>query len=246
MQSKILTQPEVKDSLVVTLNQMGYMLSQPEKYIQAFIDFSGHAPGPVLDIGAAYGLATIPALENGAYVIANDLDERHLQILKNKVPPSHLKRLKIKPGRMPNEIDFAENSLGGVLASRVLSFVLPEETELSFEKIFKWLKPGGKFFFLGGSPYMGTFQKFLPTYLRRKAEGYEWPGFIENIPYCTPERACDLPGFVHLLDKEVLSRSLKKVGFFIEQIGYNAALEMCPEDMKLDGREQIGAIAVKK
>jgi len=242
----MLIQPETKDALVVTLNNMGYMLSEPEKYIKAFIDYSAQAPGPVLDIGAAYGLATLLALEKGAYVIANDLDERHLQILKSKVSPSNLKRLEIKPGRMPNEIDFGEDSLGAVLASRVLSFVLPEEIELAFEKIFRWLKPGGKFFFLGGSPYMGTFQKFLPIYLKRKAEGHAWPGFIENIPYCTPARACDLPSFVHLFDKEVLSRSLKKVGFVIEEIGYNAALEICPEDMKFDGREQIGAIAIKK
>ena len=246
MSSNNLVQPQAKDALIVTLNRMGYMLSQPEKYIQAFIDFSPHAPGPVLDIGAAYGLATLPALEKGAYVIANDLDERHLQILKNKVLSSHLNRLELKSGRMPNELDFEENSLGAILASRVLSFVLPEELELSFQKIFKWLKPGGKFFFLGGTPYMGTFQKFLPVYLNRKAEGYPWPGFIENISFCTPERAGDLPGFVHLLDEEVLLRSLKQVGFFIEEVGYNAVLGDYPEDMKFDGREQIGAIALKK
>jgi len=246
MSLKTLNRPEVKDALVVTLNQMGYMLSQPEKYIQAFIDFSADAPGPVLDIGAAYGVATLPALEKGAYVIANDLDERHLQILKHRVPSSYRNRLEIKHGRMPNEIDFEENSLGAVLTSRVLSFVLPDELEVSFTKIFQWLRPGGKLFYLGGSPYIGTFQKFLPTYLKRKADGYEWPGFIENIPFCTPERACDLPNFVHLLDKDVLSRSLKKVGFTIEEIGYKAALENCPEDMKLDGREQIGAIVIKK
>ena len=159
----ILKEPEAKNALIITLNSMGYMLSQPEKYNQAFIDFSASAPGPVLDIGAAYGVATIPALEKGAHVIANDLEEKHLQILKNKVPLSYLSHLDLKTGRMPNELDFEENSLGAVLTSRVLSFVLPEELELSFNKIFRWLKPGGKFFFLGGSHYMGTFRKFLST-----------------------------------------------------------------------------------
>ena len=42
-----LKQPEEIDALIVTLNRMGYMLSQPEKYNQAFIDFSPLAPGPV-------------------------------------------------------------------------------------------------------------------------------------------------------------------------------------------------------
>ena len=246
MSSNILIQPEAKDALIVTLNQMGYMLSRPEKYIQAFIDFSAYAPGPVLDIGAAYGLATLPALEKGAYVIANDLDERHLQILKSKVPPSQLDRLELKPGRMPNEVDFEENSLGAVLASRVLTFVQPEELELSLKKIFKWLTPGGKFFFLVATPYMGNFRKFIPTYQKRKAEGQQWPGFLEDIPFCAPERACDLPQFINLLDEDAFRQSLIKAGFVIEEMGYSPAIEEHPQDMKLDGREQIGAITLKK
>lgn len=245
MSSIHLKQPEAKDALIVTLNSMGYMLSKPEKYNQAFIDFSQHAAGPVLDIGAAYGLATIPALEKGAYVIANDLDERHLQILKSKVPPSQLNRLELKPGRMPNEIDFAANSLGAVLASRVLGFILPEELELSLNKIFNWIKPGGKFFFVSGSLY-GTFQKFLPTYQKRKAEGHMWPGFIEDVPLYSPGRVSDLPQYVHVLDEDILSRSLKKAGFLIEEMGFYSASEEHPQDMKLDGREMIGAIAFKE
>ncbi|MBP9692791.1 MAG: class I SAM-dependent methyltransferase [Alphaproteobacteria bacterium] len=245
MVANILKQPEPKDALIVTLNSMGYMLSQPERYIQAFVDFSAYAPGPVLDIGAAYGVATIPALEKGAYVIANDLDVRHLQILKSKVPSSLLDHLQLKPGRMPTEVDFEENSLGAVLASRILGFIPPKETEISLKKIFKWLKPGGKFFFLGGSPYMGTFRKFLPTYQKRKVDGHPWPGFLEDIPFCSPERAGDLPRCINLLDEATLSRSLTKAGFIIEKIGFNSALEEHPQDMKLDGREQIGAIAHK-
>ncbi len=245
MISETLRQPEPKDALIVTLNSMGYMLSQPEKYNQAFIDFSPHAPGPVLDIGAAYGLATLPALEKGAYVIANDLDERHLQILKSKALPKYLDHLEIKVGRMPNELDFEENSLGAILTSRALSFVLPDEFELSLKKIFRWLKPGGKFFFLGGSPHMGTFNKFLPLYQKRKAEGHPWPGFIEDIPFYAPERARDLPYHVNLLDEATLSRSLIKAGFIIEDMGFVSAIDEHPSDMKADGREMIGAIALK-
>jgi len=246
MPSITLKQPEARDALIVTLNRMGYMLSQPEKYNQAFIDFAAVAPGPVLDIGAAYGLATIPALEKGAYVIANDLDPRHLRILKSKVPPSLLNHLQIKPGRMPNELNFENNSLGAVLASRVLNFMLPQELELSFQKIFNWLKPGGKFFFLGGTPYMGNFRRFLPTYLKRKMEGHEWPGFLEDIPSCVSERACDLPQFINLIDEDALISSLIKAGFVIEEMGYSPAIEEHPEAMKFDGREQIGAIALKR
>lgn len=245
MISDILKQPETKDALIVTLNRMGYMLSQPEKYNQAFIEFCEHAAGPVLDIGAAYGIATIPALEKGAYVIANDLDERHLHILRSKVPPLLKDHLEIKRGRMPNELDFRENSLAAILASRVLNFVLPEELELSFKEIFKWLKPGGKFFFLGGTPYMGNFRRFLPVYLKRKKEGQKWPGLLDDIAFWASEYAQNLPKFIHLIDEETLSQSLIAAGFIIEEIGYSPALSDHPADMKFDGREQIGAIAIK-
>lgn len=240
-----IAQPKAKDDLIVTLNKMGYMLSKPEKYNEAFIEFASQAPGPVLDIGAAYGLATIPSLKKGAYVIANDLDMRHLEILKSKTPPSLLDHLELKPGRMPDQIDFEENSLGAVLASRVLNFIMPVELGLAFKKIYKWLKPGGKFFFLGGTPYMGNFRRFLPIYLKQKIEGNPWPGFLEDIPSFVPERSADLPLFIHLIDEDTLTHSLIEAGFVIEEIGYSPAIEEHPEDMKLDGREQIGAIAIK-
>lgn len=245
MLSNTLRQPETKDALIVTLNSMGYMLSAPEKYNQSFIDYAASVHGPVLEIGAAYGLSTIPALEKGAYVIANDLDARHLQILKSKVPVSYFNRLEIKPGRMPNEIDFPDNSLEAVLASRVLNFVEPYEFKICLQKIFKWLKPGGKLFILMSCVYMGNYHKFLSTYLKRKKENHPWPGLIEDIQYCAPTRVTDLPKFINLFDMDQLKKSLIEEGFSIQEIGYSPAFEEHPQDMKLDGREQVGAIAIK-
>ena len=116
------------------------MLAKPDTFNQAFIDFATIVEAPVLEIGCAYGVATIPALEKGASVIANDLDERHLTLLKSYAPPSSLERLQLKPGRMPEDLDFPQESLGAVLASRVLNFVHPTKLEQSFHLIFKWLK----------------------------------------------------------------------------------------------------------
>ena len=93
---------------------------------------------------------------------------------------------------------------------------------------------------------MGTFKNFFPTYQKRKAVGHAWPGFIEDVRSCAPERACDLPQFMHLLDEDVLAQCLNRAGFVIEHLGFNSALEEYPQDMKLDGREQIGAIALKQ
>jgi hypothetical protein len=75
-------QPRSSQGLIVTLNKMGYMLEQPEEYNQAFIEFASSIHPPCLEIGAAYGVSTIPALMKGAYMTSNDLSKEHLDILK--------------------------------------------------------------------------------------------------------------------------------------------------------------------
>jgi SAM-dependent methyltransferase len=244
-ESEVIKQPEIKQNLITTLNQKGYMLVKPEHYMQSFIDFSGEISDPVLDIGAAYGVATIPALEKGAHVVANDIDERHLAILKSKVPPSLLSQLELKQGNMPTDLDFPENYFGAILASRIFSFVEPRFLKESMSLIYKWLKPGGKFFYLGGSPYMGTFKSFLPQYHKNKKEQHPWPGHIENLSVIAPSYAHQLPSFIHLIDEEVLQRLLKEAGFEVQEMAYVAAEDDHPEDMKLDGRTFLGAIAIK-
>jgi SAM-dependent methyltransferase len=203
MKQTPLKRPPVKDNLISTLNKMGYILAKPETLNQAFIDFAGIAEAPVLDIGSAYEVATIPALKKGAVVIANDLDKCHLQLLKSQAPVSSLERLRLQPGRMPDDLDFPEGSLGAVLASRVLNFIHPTKLEECFHLIFRWLKKGGQFFYLGGSPWSGTYYRFIPQYEKNKQDNKLWPGFIEHIKdYASPERAVNLPEFVTLLDKD--------------------------------------------
>lgn len=244
-QEQFAIEPEIKENFIATLNQMGYMFIKPDSYMQAFIDLAAESGGPVLDIGAAYGITTIPALEKGAFVVANDLDERHLNILKSKVSPSLLGNLELKQGKMPSDLDFSENYFSAILASRILNFIEPELLRYSFSLIYKWLKPGGKFFYLGATPYMGTFKMFLPQYKQNKLNKKEWPGLIENIPTYAPHRTKHLPLFINLIDEEMLIKLMDETGFKVEKMGFIPAEEAHPEDMKLDGREHLGAIAVK-
>src|SRR5262245_33374185 len=114
--------PEAKDGLIPTLNQMGWMTVGLDAFSREFVDFSSTAPGPVLDIGAAYGIASIEALKTGARVIANDLDRRHLDILYDRAPKEYVRNLILKAGEFPNELNFSDYSLGGILACRILHF----------------------------------------------------------------------------------------------------------------------------
>ncbi len=77
------------NGFIKTLNNMGYMTSTLDPYSMAFADFAPAAPGPCLDVGAAYGVASLVALANGARMIANDIDGRHLRILLDRAPAEH-------------------------------------------------------------------------------------------------------------------------------------------------------------
>ena len=84
-----------QEGFVVTLNNMGYMTQELDEYNQAFIDYAAQVSGFVLDIGAAYGNTTLEVLLRGGRVIANDLEPRHLDILKSRIPSHLLKNLKL-------------------------------------------------------------------------------------------------------------------------------------------------------
>lgn len=237
--------PEEKDALIVTLNKMGYMNTQPEFYNDAFINFSSKCSDPCLEIGTAYGKSTIAALEKGAKIIANDLSADHLEIVFQNTPEHLRKNLTLIQGAFPEALSIEDNSLGAVLSSRMLNFIDPDTLPAAMDNIFKWLKPGGKFFVLVGSPFMHNFFRFLPEYWENKANNTHWPGLLQNIPAYVPERSDDLPYFINLLDIEVVSLLLNNAGFHIEKIGYSGATPLHPQDMRSDGREHVGVIAVK-
>ncbi len=236
---------EKEGKLLKTFNRMGHSITQLTEYSLAFIDFSKSAQKPVLDIGAAFGVCTIPALEAGARVIANDIDQRHLDIIKEKTPASLLPHLELKLGRLPDQLDFEENSLSAIHASQVFHFLTGDEITIAFKKIFKWLTPGGKFFLIASSPYVSMLQNFIPTYLERKQSGEPWPGMINDLScYTNHPVAQDNPPFFNFLDQDILERALLKEGFTIEKATLFNRIHM-PDHIKLDGRENVGVIAVK-
>ena len=132
--------PSSEDGLIPTLNSYGYMLEKPDVISQEFIQYVGSIKGLALDIGSAYGVSVISALQNGATVIANDLDERHLQILVQNTPCQLKQNLTILQGKFPSEVNIQAGSLDGVLSSGVLHYLTGEELEIAFQKIFNILK----------------------------------------------------------------------------------------------------------
>lgn len=233
------------NGFVRTLNNMGYMTSTLDPISAAFVAFAPVAPGMVLDVGAAYGVATLAALAAGARVVANDLDERHLHILATRTPASARERLTLCPGAFPETLDFPPAQLGGVLLARVLHFFPGERIRKGLQRLHTWLAPGGKVFVVAETPYLGNFRDFIPTYEARRQAGDPWPGFIADVMAVAPERGRFLPPQVHWLDPTVLTREFCAAGFLVEQADFLARPDF-PADLQLDGRESVGIIARKE
>ncbi len=211
--------PNLDHLKVATLNQTGFMKSSLDIFSQKFIEYSASAVLPVLEIGAAYGAATLPALRNNATIIANDIDERHLTILYRRVPPEHLSNLYLKLGHFPANLDFPKNCLAAVLICRVAHFLTGDEIELGLKKVHEWLAPGGKLFFISMSPYHHILtEKFLPLYKKRLLKGEKWPGIINNMKTYNPTESKDIPDFLHVFDEELMQRLLSSYGFEIEEM----------------------------
>ena len=241
---EIMPQPE-PNGFIATLNQQGYMTSTVDKFMQAFIDYSSTCECPCVDIGAAYGIATIEALKKGASIIANDIDGRHLEILKNQVPDKLKKRLQLLQGTFPNDLDFLSDSIGGFLIARVAHFLQPHELEDAAFKLYSWLVPKGKIFLTAETPYLGLWKTFIPIYEQKKLEGNIWAGEISDVSKYAPHRSDQLPKRMLVLDPDILRYVFEKAGFFIDIVDFFARPEF-PEDLRLNNKESVGLICTKQ
>ncbi len=88
--------------LIPTLNNMGFMAEVLDYYSEKFVSYSATIDEKVLDMGCAYGIATLAALERGAIVCACDMDERHIEILIAKTPENLKARLETIVGILPS------------------------------------------------------------------------------------------------------------------------------------------------
>ncbi len=245
--SKGLSMPPVSESgLVQTFNfGGGYMIADLDAISSQFVEFAKGCSGPVLEIGSAFGVATIPALQqSNCCVIADDIGKENLLVLRKQADERDRDRLYLNAKRFPQELEFAPNSIEGVLTCRMIHFLRGEDIEEGFRKVFDWLVPGGKFFIVTCSPYLRNLKEFIPNYEERWAKGVSWPGYVEEFTKVTNDAYSNLRPFFHVMDERPLKSALQCAGFDIEEIRFIDRGRAFP-DLALDGRELIGVVAVK-
>ena len=236
---------EMFKGFVRTQNAMGFMATALDEYAQHFLEFVPRASGPIVDIGAAYGIMTLALLERGARVIVIDSDSNHLDAIRQNVSPHLMNRLELKQGIFPDEIELPHESIGAIYLGRVLHFLDGPTLERGIQKLWKWLVPGGKVVATSVTPYINGFQSIAKIYEENRRNEELWPGFIEDVSQYIPVlwTAC-MPLKMHFLDQEVLTRVFTQAGFQIEKVSTFTNTHS-PESMRLDGREYGGIIACK-
>lgn len=234
----------VEDGLIPTDNAMGIMTEEPSPAAEAFIELAARAGRPLLDIGAAYGNATLPALRAGGTVIANDLSASHLSVLASAASGEDRKRLIVMPARFPEEIRLGEGSVSGVLAAQVLHFFDGPTVEAAFQSVFRWLEPGGAFYVVVMTPSLSFYRQLRPEYEQRARRGERWPGIFDPHPIAPPDWRERLPPMVHLFEKDVLRRCAEEAGFTVVDLEY-FCFRQFPAPHRTDGREYLTLTARK-
>jgi SAM-dependent methyltransferase len=228
---------------IPTNNRRGWSSLVTDEYSAQFVDFAKHSAVPVLDIGAGFGCATVAALDAGATVIANDIDDLQLQALAQGISLSRRRQLSLLSGRFP-ELVLSAKSLGAINAARVLHFLTGAEIEKGVREMYDWLLPGGKVFALAQTPWVGNMLECLPMYESRKGKE-RWPGEMRHLHRLFRHpTAIHLPDFVHCLDQDVLGTVFTSAGFAIEKLEVFRRRD-CPPEIYMDGRENVGLIARK-
>jgi SAM-dependent methyltransferase len=236
----------VKD-MVPTLNGTGFMFEVRDGYADDWIRYAGSIADPVLEVGCAYGVATIPALEAGARVVALDMEPRHLQILESHVNPTLRANLTCVAGTLP-DVDFEPGRFGAILCSRVLHFLRGEQIDATVAKMAAWLRPGGRLYIVADTPY-GIWRRFIPTFEEGKRKGLRWPGMMVGLhdwlAVPSSKKRIEKPAFMNLLDAELLARICTDAGLHVERATFIARSDFAGLGA-MDGRENAGVLAIKK
>jgi len=230
----------VYGGMIPTKNRRGFMSGKLDYYSARFVDYAAECEGEVLDMGCAFGVATLAALERGARVLACDMEAEHLRILAEDAPDESRDRLRTAVGLLP-DADFPKRSFEAVLCARVIHFLRPEEVPVVLVKMHGWIKPGGRLFLIADTPYTGFWSAIVPDYEARKAAGDEWPAFIDDISALLPSGQVPdgMLAYLNPMDPDMLARECLRAGFVVEESAFTG------REGETAGRHHAGVIAVR-
>eukprot|EP00913_Durusdinium_trenchii_P008928 g8394.t1 len=177
-------------------------------------------------------------------MVANDIDQGHLDILEDRTAVELRPRLSLVPGAFPDDLSFNAESFSAILLSRVMHFFDGAQVERSVERLYEWLIPGGRAFVVVEASIFLNRPPLRERYESQRAAGARWPGFVDNVKTLLPRRAKFVPDQLHYLDPDVLGRAFREAGFVVES-AHHFHRNVDPGDPEAGVRESVGLIARK-
>eukprot|EP00045_Choanoeca_perplexa_P006682 m.57571 g.57571 ORF g.57571 m.57571 type:complete len:412 (-) comp13734_c0_seq1:48-1283(-) len=207
----------------------GLMLGTPSRLMHAWLDAcASQSDGskPCLELGAAYGVATLPALTLGTAVIANDRDQTQLDTLAShwqQLQPAKEAQLTLLQGIVPDAlVALPDQSVSHVLAANILHFLPPTELERCLRELKRVMVPGSLLFVEADSPYIAGLGPLYVLYTWRRWLGSKYPGsfvFGSLLRALAPDYFNQVDHY-HLLDTNVLKSVLQGAAFRPEVLDY--------------------------
>lgn len=233
-----------------------------DEFTRAFADtISGNTKKRVLILGAGYGTLVNQLLENtrhnGSKFVVNDLSENQMAIFKDTLPREFDHRVTIVSGNFLEAANFPPNHFDHILLQNVLHFFDPEQTETFFNRAQLWLKEGGSLTVTCCTPFWQIHhimrneqgEDNIAVFERKKIAGESWPGYFPDIQArllaIQHPIAAKAPTRVHAFDPETLSRTMTRHGLTAPRSDFFKMPQTFPPFMQLDGRENVGAVAIK-
>lgn len=230
----------------LTENAHGWSSRILSECAEACLRFQVTQSGWAIDVGAAFGVASMPLAVLGARVVATDIDERHLRTMKAGVSPE-TGRLRSHGvlARVPRDDCFAAGCATAVHCSNVLHFLSGEEIGTAVRQMARWLRPGGRLFLMTATPFVGHLAGHLEEYERRARLGIRWPGEIsEARRFAVAAIAPAIPSFLHLLEPDYVVPVIDEAGLRVLESRVMRRRGL-PRVCRYDGRENLMIVAEK-
>ncbi len=225
-----------------TLNHNGAAMCFTTELTEAFLE---QCRDPnctyVLEVGCAYGIKASQIVQTGVFLVANDCDSRHLEIMKahfdalSKTNP-FFKNVQFLTGDIAvlSQEELGSKKYDAILCESVLHFMYPQEVRDALSTLYRSLNREGKIYVTVMSGYL---EGYRDTFEINKAKGMEWPGVFED-----PQ---DVYRPYNVFDEEILVRELKRAGFTVLSSKY-IPKPFLEADYQYDSRDWVIAIAIKE
>jgi len=106
-------EPVENGMMIPTLDSQGWIWLYKDEVTESYINFASETGGLMLEIGAGYGHIVLEVLKKDARVIAVDMSQEQLEIIKSRAAVSGLTGLEVIKAEFPEELDLPPESIDG-------------------------------------------------------------------------------------------------------------------------------------